>query len=199
MPAWAEVDMPKLHFGLKIDLGREQLLAVGGLCALLLLCTVAVASALQSWIEATRVLAERREQLSSLQSRAGSIAKQRRQTQTVTAPALAFLDAPTSGLATAQFQAYLSQLVTDQHAVLVSSGIQATEHDDRSDAIRLQIALTATVPALQILLYRLESGTPYVFVDSLLMQLGGSTERAAADPVLRVTLTLHAFWRRQAS
>ena len=189
--------MPKLDLKLKLDLSREQLFAVGGLCGLLLLCAVAIAGALQTWIEATQTLAERRDQLSSLQSRMGPIAKQRRLTQTLAAPALAFLDAPTSGLATAQFQAYVSQLVADQRAVLVSSGIQSADRDEKSDAIRLQVALTATLPALQTLLYRLESGTPYVFVDSLLMQLGGTTERVAADPILRVTLTLHAFWRRK--
>ena len=94
---------------------------------------------------------------------------------------------------------YLSQLIADQHAVLVSSGIQSADRDDKSDAIRLQVALTATLPALQTLLYRLESGTPYVFVDSLVMQMGGSTERAVADPSLKVTLTVRAFWRRKIS
>jgi general secretion pathway protein M len=49
---------------------------------------------------------------------------------------------------------------------------------------------------LQALLYRLEGGAPYVFVDALSMQPGGSGERAAADPALRVNLTLHAYWRR---
>ncbi len=57
----------------------------------------------------------------SLEVRTRSVADRREQTRVSAAPALAFLDAPTSGLAMAQFQAYLSQLVTDQRAVLVSS------------------------------------------------------------------------------
>ncbi|CCE11228.1 exported hypothetical protein [Bradyrhizobium sp. STM 3843] len=188
--------MPKLNLRLKLDLNREQLLALGAFCALLVICALVIANALLAWAEATQARDDRRDQLASLRSRVGGVAKQRQQTQTIAAPAPAFLDAATSGLATAQFQAYLSQLITDQKAVLVSSGIQPAEREDKSDAIRLQVALTATIPALQALLYRLESGTPYVFVDSLSLQLGGSTERNTADPVLKVTLTVHAFWRR---
>lgn len=191
--------MPKLNLRLNLELSREQLMAVGGFVALLLLCVLATAVAVQSRTEAVQALAERRDQLASLQARVGSIAKQRRQMQAMSAPAPAFLDGATSGLATAQFQAYLSQLIADQRAVLVSSGIQSADRDDKSDAIRLQVALTATLPALQTLLYRIESGTPYVFVDSLVMQMGGSTERAVADPSLKVTLTVRAFWRRKIS
>jgi general secretion pathway protein M len=192
--------MPKLNLKLKLDLSREQLVAIGGLCALLLLCAIILTGAVQAWTDATQNLADRRDQLASLQARVGTAAKQRRQTQATAAPAPAFLDASTAGLATAQFQAYLSQLIVDQRAILVSSGIQPADRDDKSDAIRLQVALTATLPALQTLLYRLESGTPYVFVDLLSMQLGGSTERiSAAEPVLKVTLTVRAFWRRKVS
>lgn len=182
-----------------LKLNREQALAVGGLCALLLVCTIAIVSTLQMRAEALASLAERRDQLASLQARTRSVSDPRRQTRASAAPAVAFVDAPTSGLATAQFQAYLSQLVTDQHAVLVSSGVPPADRDDKTDAIRLQIALNATLPALQTLLYRLEAGTPYVFVDALSMQPGGSGERAVADPVLRVNLTLHAFWHRGAA
>jgi general secretion pathway protein M len=171
--------------------------ALGGLCGLLLACALTIVVALQVRSDALDELARQREQLGNLQARTRTAADRRRQTQIRSAPALAFLDAPSSGLATAQFQAYLSQVVTDQHAVLVSTGVRPAERDDKSDAIRLQISLNATLPALQALLYRLEAGTPYVFVDTLSMQPGSSGERAVADPVLKVNLTLHAFWHRQ--
>jgi general secretion pathway protein M len=178
-------------------LGREQLYALGGLCALVLVCALIIIIALQLRADALDNLARQRDQLASLEARTRSAADRRRQTQVRSAPELAFLDAPSSGLATAQFQAYLSQLVTDQHAVLVSTGVRPSDRDDKSDAIRLQASLNATLPALQALLYRLEAGTPYVFVDALSMQPGASSDRAAADPVLKVNLTLHAFWHRR--
>lgn len=182
-----------------LRLDREQIFAVGGFCALVLVCVLVVVVTLQARAEAVGNLVEQRHRLKSLEARTGSGTDRRQQTRAAAAPALAFLDAPTSGLATAQFQAYLSQIVTEQRAVLVSSGVAPADRDDKSDAIRLQITLNATIPALQRLLYRLESGAPYVFVDALAMQPAGSGERAVADPVLKVNLTLHAFWRRRAA
>lgn len=178
-----------------MNLNREQTFAVGGLGALLIICMFAIVWTLQLRATSLGELAERRDQLQSLEARMRSTTNPRRQLKNPGAPALAFLNAPTSGLATAQFQAYLSQLIVDQHAVLVSSGVPAADRDkDKSDAIRLQIALNATLPALQGLLYRLESGTPYVLVEGLSMQPSSSGERTAANPVLRINLTLQAFW-----
>ncbi|MGY3696639.1 general secretion pathway protein M [Bradyrhizobium sp. USDA 3240] len=185
---------PKLN--LNFDINREQVFAAGGFCALLLICAIAIAGALQARSSAVQHLAEQRDELAALEARSRPAANKRAQTQRLAAPATAFLDAPTTGLATAQLQAYLSELVLSQHAVLVSSGIPA-DRDDKNDAIRLQISLNATLAALQTLLYRLESGAPYVFVDALLVQPGGSTERTPGDPILKVTLTVHAFWRRR--
>jgi general secretion pathway protein M len=181
---------------LKFNLDRDHVFAVGAFCALLMIAAVTMAGALQTRSSALQRLDEQRDQLAALEARSRPAANRRAQTRNLPAPAIAFLDAPTSGLATAQFQAYLSELVAGQHAVLVSSGAPA-DRDDKSDAIKLQISLNATLSALQALLYRLESGTPYVFVDALLMQPGGSGERAAADPLLKVNLTVHAFWRRK--
>lgn len=179
-----------------MNLNREQAFAVGGLGALLIICMFAIVWTLQLRAASLGELAERRDQLQSLEARMRSTTNPRRQLKNPGAPAQAFLDAPTSGLATARFQAYLSQLIVDQHAVLVSSGVPAADHDDKdkNDAIRLQIALNATLPALQGLLYRLESGTPYVLVEGLSMQPSSSGERTAANPVLRINLTLQAFW-----
>ena len=112
------------------------------------------------------------------------------------APAEAFLTASTQGLAGAQLQAYLQQMADTQHATVVSSGIEPTRHEDRRDSIRLQATLVMNLAALQAMLYQLESGTPYVFVDSLNVQLpGDGPQRAVEDPLLRVTFGLRAVWR----
>lgn len=186
----------KFNLGVVSSFNRDQLFAVGGFCALLMVCAVTVVGALGSRADALQHLTEQRDQLAALEARSKSAPSRRVQAQNRAAPAAAFLDAPTSGLATAQFQAYLSDLVASQRAVLVASGVPA-DRDDKTDAIRLQISFNATLPALQSLLYRLESGVPYVFVDALLVQPGGSAERTAGDAVLKVSLTVHAFWRRK--
>jgi general secretion pathway protein M len=182
-----------------LKLNREQIYVGGGLCVLLLVCVLALTLTLQARNEALKTLAEQRDRLGSLQARTRPDAGRRQQARTSAAPAVAFLDAPTSGLAIAQFQAYLSQIVAEQGAVLVSSGVPPADRDDKSDAIRLQITLNAALAAVQALLYRLEAGAPYVFVDALVMQPSGSGERATVDPPLKVNLTMHAFWRRSSA
>jgi general secretion pathway protein M len=179
-----------------LGLGRKEIFAVGGFGGLMLVCAITIVVALNGSMEASSNLAEQRDQLTRLEARLRTAGDRREQAHIAAAPVRAFLDAPTSGLAAAQLQAYLSRLVADQQAALVSSGVPPADRNEAGDTIRLQIALNATLPALQSLLYRLESGVPYIFVDTLSMQTGASGERATANPVLKVTLNLHAFWRR---
>jgi hypothetical protein len=90
--------------------------------------------------------------------------------------------------------------VGDQRASLVSSGGEAAKPDDVPDTIRPQITLDADLKALRAVLYWLESGTPYGFVDALIIQpLGSVSGRAVEDPSLRTTLSLRALWRRSTS
>jgi hypothetical protein len=180
--------MPKLD--------REQSISVAALAALLMLCVYAVGLLLQARSDAVREGSERREMLSRLEARLKTISNQ----PAAAAPAAAFLDASTRGLAGAQLQSYLAQLASDQNASLVSSGADAAKRDDSPETIRIQTTLDMNLKALRALLYQLESGTPYVFVDALTIQPAGATAgRAVEDPLLRTTLSLRAVWRRGSS
>jgi general secretion pathway protein M len=179
-----------------IKLDREQILSVGALAALLLVCMGLMGLSLQMRASAAQELTERHELFSRLEARAKARRDARAQSGAA-APAAAFLDAPTQGLAVAQLQAHLVQMADAHHAVLVSSGIEPTKHDDPPDSIRLQATLEMSLQAVQVFLYQLEGGTPYVFVDQLTVQLAGAaSQRAVEDPLLRVTLGLRAIWRR---
>jgi len=141
-------------------------------------------------------LLERSQLLSRIEARAKASNDARARSGAI-APAAAFLDAATQGLAGAQLQAHLEQMASVHHAVLISSSIEPAKREDPPDSIRLQATLDLNLPALQTLLYQLESGTPYVFVDSLAVQISGATsQHAAEDPLLRITLGLRAVWRR---
>ena len=179
-----------------IKLDREQTLSIGALAALLLACVVMMGLSFQMRSNAAQELTERRDLLSHLEVRAKA-RRDARARSGATAPAAAFLDAPTQGLAVAQLQAHLVQMAGIHHAVLVSSGIEPAKREDPPDSIRLQASLEMSSQTMQAFLYQLESGTPYVFVDQLAVQLGGSvSQRAAEDPLLRMTLGLRAIWRR---
>jgi hypothetical protein len=64
----------------------------------------------------------------------------------------------------------------------------------------LQATFEVGLVALQAILYRLESGTPYVFVEALAIQPAGAAGgRPPEDPLLRTTLSVRAFWRKGSS
>jgi len=174
---------------------RELLLSLGALGALLIVCVSVLGFSLQARFAAAQELDARSEVLSQLEAHIK--ARNARPTSGAVAPAAAFLTAQTQGLAGAQLEAHLQQMAAAQHATVISSGLDPTRHEDRPDSIRLQATLDMNLEALQRMLYQLESGTPYVFVDSLSVQIPGSgAHRAVEDPLLRVTLGLRAIWQR---
>ena len=177
-------------------LDREQAVSVAALALLLSLCVYVVGLLLQVRADAVSEASERREMLSRLEAKFQTSSNR----PATAAPPTAFLDASTQGLASAQLQSYLAQLASDQNASLVSSGGEAAKRDDVPDTIRLQATLDLNLKGLRALLYQLETGTPYVFVDALTIQpAGADAGRAAEDPLLRTTLSLRAFWRRGSS
>jgi general secretion pathway protein M len=179
-----------------VQFDREQIISIGALCLLLLVCILAVGLSLHERSDADDELTERREALSHLEARARSGTEAHAGMKAV-APAAAFLDGPTAGLATAQLQAYLSQVVASERATLISYGVEPTRHEDSPDSIRVQATLDVGQMALQRLLYQLESRTPYVFVGALALQPPSTAQQGAAqDPVLRLTMSLRALWRR---
>jgi len=173
-------------------LDREQAISVAGFVLLLLALLSVMGMSLQSRSDAVRESSERREMLSRLEARLRAIAS-----RPTAAPPAAFLDASTSGLASAQLQSYLGQLAGDGN--LVSSGGEAAKRDDAPDTVRVQATLDMNLQSLRAVLYQLESGTPYVFVDALAVQpINATAGRAVEDPLLRTTLSLRALWRRGA-
>jgi general secretion pathway protein M len=178
-----------------LRLDREQAISVAAFVLLLLVSLSALGFSLQTRADAERENSERREMLSRLEARL------RLSTGRPTvAPPAAFLDASTPGLASAQLQSYLERLAGDKNASLVSSGGETVKRDDAPDTVRIQATLDMNLQSLREVLYQLESGMPYVFVDGLSIQPANATAgRSVEDPLLRTTLSLRALWRRGAT
>ena len=177
---------------LKID--REQAISIVAFVLLLVALVSVTGISLQSRADAGRESSERREMLSRLEAKLRINAG-----RPTAAPPAAFLDASTPGLASAQLQSYLGQLAGDQNASLVSSGGEAAKRDDAPDTVRVQATLDMNLQSLRAVLYQLESGTPYVFVDALAVQpINATAGRSVEDPLLRTTMSLRALWRRGA-
>jgi len=175
-----------------LRLDREQAISVAALALLLLACVFTAGLTVQMRADAGRELAEHRELLARLESRMRADAGR----SSGTAPPTAILDAPTTGIASAKLQAYLTQLADLQHAGLVSTASEAAKRDEAPDTIRIQATLDMNTEALRAILYQLESGTPYVFVDALTLQPASTTAGRVEDPLLRATMSLRAFWRQ---
>ena len=176
-----------------MQINREQMICLGALCGVLLTCFFAVILSLKARSDAFDELTQRRETLSHLEARARAGINGAGARKTV-APAAAFVQAATAGIAAAQLQSYLSQTAGSQRATLIAYAAEPARREDSPDSVRIQVTLDIPQTALQGLLYTLESRTPYVFVDALTLQ--PSTQRAGPDPMLRLTLSLHALWRR---
>lgn len=181
-----------------IRLNREQSIAIGALSLLALICVLALGWSVLSRSDAAQELSDNREILARFESRRAPGADTGGRSGPTLAPAAAFVKASTQGLAGAQLQAYFAALVGDQHATLISSGAEPASREDAPDVIRIQATLDITMRGLQAMLYQLESGTPFVFVDALTVTASTpSGQRGNQDPVLRVTLRLRALWRRE--
>jgi hypothetical protein len=183
-----------MRLSLKFD--RRESIAVAGAVGLVALGFVAAGGALSSLSEAVAETQERATLVAQLETalRRGGGAPGGGG-RDGTAPDQAFLAAPTAGQATALLQAHVTRLVAGQRAMLAFSAAPPSGKSEADEAIRLQIVFDMRSPALQALLYALETGVPYVFVDGLSLQPQGES-RGADQPVLHVTLNLRGLWKR---
>jgi general secretion pathway protein M len=177
---------------------REQLAAAGALLAVLSGCVLTAGYALRTRSDAVEELNERREVLSRL-ARGAASGGAPGQAKVAQAPPTAFIDAPTQGQAGAQLQSYFARLALAQQATTASSGVEAPTQE-APDAIRIQATLEISPNSLQALLYELETGTPYLNVDSIGVQPSSVAARQSPhEAPLRVTLMLRGQWRRGVS
>jgi general secretion pathway protein M len=177
-------------------LTREQTIALGALGAFVILCIGLGVWSLAARSEAAQELSERQDVLARLEAGARAKNNAHGPVKFAKAPAAAFVDAPTLGLASAVLEAHVAQLAA-HHATLVSFAVQSSSAPDAADAVRIEASMDISQSALQSLLYELESGTPYVFIESLTVRPAAASQSNAADPSLRATLGLRSLWRRK--
>lgn len=179
---------------LKLD--RAQSIAATALFLVVLTCIAVPIVSLGARSQAAMALKNERDELHRLQvAHRRLAAKESAADRIRPAPSSAFLNAQTPGLASAQLEAYVSRVASAQQAILISSGVQQARQGDAADVVRIQASLTVNYAALQNVLFALETGTPYVFVDSMILEPAGRVQEGQM-PDMRVTLNLRAIWRR---
>jgi len=178
-------------------LDREQAIAVAILALLVCASIIAPVLSLQARSDALQQLEEQQNMLERLDAAHQRAGKRTAAGGQIAAPETAFLSSQTPGLASAQLEAYLSQLVRAQQASLVSSGVQQPNKAEPPEIVRIQATMDIGYESLQSLLYKLETGTPYVFLESMTLQPPNNAslngDRAAP---MKVILNLRALWRQ---
>ncbi|HLW90837.1 MAG TPA: type II secretion system protein GspM [Roseiarcus sp.] len=178
-------------------LNRRRLFALLTLSAFLLVCAMAPTVALKARSDALVELSDAKDLLGRLtngQRRPGVNAGDR--PQTPEAPATAFVNAQTPGLAIAQLETYLSNLAEPFHASLISFSGEQPDRADTPEIIRIRANIDLEYDALQPLLYKLEAGAPYVFVDSLTLRPSNARASGARAANMKAAIGLKALWRQ---
>jgi general secretion pathway protein M len=103
-----------------------------------------------------------------------------------------FLEGETAALAGARLQQYIKRLVADAGGTLSSSEINLNNSEPKNRFLSLTVSTEVTQPALQSLLYTLEAGMPYIFVDSFEAQAPESVD--ASNGRMRVTMNVSGQW-----
>jgi general secretion pathway protein M len=111
----------------------------------------------------------------------------------------AVISAPTETVAASTLQQYLLDRL-EQAGGTVQRVQAAIGRDAKSDGMRrvtAEIAFDASSDALQHLLFDLETGTPYVFVDTLSAQPAspsGTAKTGISPELLRSSLVVSSYW-----
>lgn len=115
-----------------------------------------------------------------------------------------FLTGATLSLAANSLQERVTSLIDELDATLLSIGVEPAGSGEAANRVRVQANAEMDIVALQELLYRLESETPFVFVDSLIVERIAPRRPSEDDDedeerqLLRVDLHLSGYWRGSA-
>jgi general secretion pathway protein M len=158
--------------------------AVGGLL------TVAYMLGAGLFADQARVamLRERADQLSD-RARSSANAPSATDADGVSSP---FLEGQTAALAGAGLQQRIERVVTDAGGALLSSEIHLDDSEAKNRFLTLTVSTEMTQLALQSLLYTIEAGMPYLFVNSFEAQTPEAFD--AGNGRMRVTMNVSGQW-----
>jgi general secretion pathway protein M len=103
-----------------------------------------------------------------------------------------FLEGQTAALAGAGLQQRIERVVADAGGALLSSEINLDESESKNRSLSLTVSAEMTQLALQSLLYNLEAGMPYLFVNSFEAQAPEAFD--AGNGRMRITMNVSGQW-----
>lgn len=173
---------------------RGQMYSALGLLALIVASLGIGVLYAASELQTTQLeLSTRESELELLQRR--NVVRQTNATDTLVADP--FLQGATLALAANTLQQRIVRLVDDTGGKLSAIGVEPPSDEPETRArVVVQATADMTVDALQTLLFRLESGAPFIFVESLAVQRIENDSATEADPqYLHVDLRVSGYQR----
>jgi general secretion pathway protein M len=165
--------------------------AAAAYCGILVLLAFAIASSIQDVLDARADVAASTAMLEQLGGR--RLSSVRKQSTDVTAPSGSpFLEGGTVTVAGAVLLQRVAGTVTRLGGAMVSSQVELP--DGRTKAGLLSIIASCEIgqQSLQQLIYDLEAGMPFLFIDQLSVQASAA---GATEGKLRVLLTVSGQWQ----
>ncbi len=166
---------------------RHALSALGIVAVVVVALGAALSSAL-SLRDARAEVAALDEQALALETRERRLAPPNGRDKAVSA----FFEARTITLAGAALQQRLEAAVAAAHGRLVSSRVEVAPRGDER-AISLAAELTIAEPDMQALLFDIETGRPYLFVEAVEVRAPEASGEAQAR-AMRLSLTVSGQW-----
>jgi general secretion pathway protein M len=171
--------------------GRRQALAVGAYVSGLAVIIAASLSIAGGLIVRSREVDALHDSLAMLEAYTSPSAAQAARIQPPGSP---LLEGQTLTVAGAALQQRISDAVVKAGGTLQSSQIELNGPQARDGFVSLTANLDIANRALQPLLYDIEAGMPYIFVESLAIQSPQAFGEAEGAP-MRVTLSVSGQWR----
>jgi general secretion pathway protein M len=109
-----------------------------------------------------------------------------------------FVVAETETLAASEVDRLVRAVVTEANGSVLSSRTSVeSEPNAATQRIKVEAVIEGRIEVIQRTLFSLETSTPLVLIDDLLMQPTERSSNGTDAPTLQMNLTLNAFWRRE--
>jgi general secretion pathway protein M len=105
------------------------------------------------------------------------------------------LEGPTVTVAGAALMQRVSSAVARAHGRIMSSRVELHNSEFGAGFLGVTTSFEIVQPELQTLLYDLEAGMPFLFVDQLVAQSSATTSADSQDGRLQVLLTVYGQWQ----
>jgi general secretion pathway protein M len=115
-----------------------------------------------------------------------------------------FIAAASETQAAAEIDSLLRRIVLEANGTVLSSQSEPKQEEDKGPLRKIEASITieGKIEAIQAVLFSIETGSPFIFVDLLALSpknmssgLGDAGPASDQTPLLRASLTTSAYWR----